>query len=87
MAVDCTLSPDEVETILRLEDGTAERLARRGQLPHFVLPGGAVRFDLVPIGKLIEQGPPYARPYRPWLHLWALLRRLLHRPCGKTVRP
>lgn len=39
------LTPDEVDQRLRYNPGRAERLARRGLLPHIKLPDGAIRFE------------------------------------------
>jgi len=39
------LTPDELDRLLRYPPGKSERLARRGKLPHVLLPGGDVRFD------------------------------------------
>lgn len=38
------LTPAEVDEVLRLNPGQAQRMAKRGQLPAIVLPGGLVRF-------------------------------------------
>jgi predicted site-specific integrase-resolvase len=38
------LIPIEVDRILRYKPGKAERLAKRGKLPHVRLPDGTIRF-------------------------------------------
>lgn len=35
----------EIDQRLRWKAGTAERLAKQGKLPHFVLPNGEFRFE------------------------------------------
>ena len=44
----------EVDSILRYAQGRAERLARRGKLPHVLLPGGDIRFRADDIENLIH---------------------------------
>lgn len=39
------LRPEEIDLQFRWSGGTAIRLARRGKLPHVVLPNGDIRFD------------------------------------------
>ena len=40
-----TMLPDEVCELLRLPMRTVSRLARRGDLPCYILPDGTLRFD------------------------------------------
>jgi hypothetical protein len=39
------LTPNEADELLRIPYGKSARLARRGLLPHVLLPDGSVRFD------------------------------------------
>ncbi len=53
--------PEEVDRLLRWPAGRAHRLARRGKLPHVLLPDGAIRFRLPEILALLEnRGEPEA---------------------------
>ena len=47
----------QVDSFFKWPLGTAERLARRGKLPYFLLPNGELRFDLVEIQKLTQYIP------------------------------
>ncbi len=47
------LTSAEIDRRVAWPIGRAERLARRGRLPHIVLPDGAVRFDWETIRRLI----------------------------------
>jgi len=38
------LTPAEVDAILRYPFGKSKRLARKGRLPHILLPDGSIRF-------------------------------------------
>ena len=49
---------EEVDQRLNWPLGRAERLARRGKLPHLVLPDGSIRFEWSPIEALIRRVPP-----------------------------
>jgi len=49
------LKPAEVDFLLRYPAGRATRLAKRGQLPHIVLPDGSIRFREVEIEQLLAQ--------------------------------
>jgi hypothetical protein len=52
----------EVDKRLRWPLGRAERLARRGKLPHIVLPDGAIRFQWRVIRRLlVTRGREVAR--------------------------
>jgi predicted site-specific integrase-resolvase len=48
------LIPVEVDRLLRYRAGTAERLARRGKLPHIALPDGSIRFQETEIEALLK---------------------------------
>jgi len=39
------LTPDEVDDLLKLPQGKAKRLAKRGKLPAVTLADGTIRFD------------------------------------------
>lgn len=39
------LTPDDVDRLLKLPEGKAARLARRGLLPAIILPDKSIRFD------------------------------------------
>lgn len=49
------LMPIEVDRIFRYRPGRAERLARKGRLPHIVLPDGEIRFDEAEIEMILQQ--------------------------------
>jgi predicted site-specific integrase-resolvase len=49
------LTAREVESLFRYSPGHATRLARKGKLPHLVLPDGAIRFDEVEIQRLLQR--------------------------------
>lgn len=51
------LDSAEVDTRLSWAIGRAERLARRGKLPHIRLPDGSVRFLWADIRALIKRVP------------------------------
>lgn len=44
----------EVDRLLRYPVGRSERLARRGLMPHIVLPDGEIRFHHAAIEKMIS---------------------------------
>lgn len=46
--------PTEVDEILRYPFGKSERLARRGKLPHILLPSGDIRFRKADIENLVR---------------------------------
>lgn len=48
------LYPEDVDQRLNWPLGRAERLARRCDLPHFVLPDGSIRFRWEDIEKLLQ---------------------------------
>ena len=52
----------QVDRLLRYRNGQSEDLARRGLLPHIVLPDGEIRFDQEQIEQLLNAG---RRPLRP----------------------
>jgi hypothetical protein len=39
------LTPDDVDRLLKLPEGKAARLARRGLLPAIILPDKSIRFE------------------------------------------
>lgn len=49
--------PEDIDQRLGWSLGTAVRLARRRQLPHYVLPDGSIRFKLKEIEELIRRVP------------------------------
>jgi predicted site-specific integrase-resolvase len=51
------LCADDIDARLNWERGTARRLARRGVLPHVVLPDGAIRFRWEEISRLLRYVP------------------------------
>jgi hypothetical protein len=51
------LCPDDIDARLNWTAGTAQRLARRGRLPHVVLPNGELRFIWGEIVSLIRCVP------------------------------
>lgn len=52
------LTSREVDRLLRYSPGKAVRLAKRGKLPHIVLPDGSVRFREQDIQQLLASGSP-----------------------------
>jgi predicted site-specific integrase-resolvase len=50
------LKPVEVGLMLRYPELSIIRLAKKGQIPHIILPGGEIRFEKSEIERLIEQG-------------------------------
>ena len=59
------LFPEEIDARLNWPAGTAARLARRGKLPHYVLPDGAIRFRLDEIIPLVTCVPRAAAETEP----------------------
>ena len=53
-------SGHEIDKKLGWKPGRAERLARRRQLPHIVLPDGSIRFDWRELERLIVRIPAVA---------------------------
>ncbi len=51
------LRPEEIDARLNWALGRAERLARRGKLPHVVLPDGSIRFEWESIEALLRRVP------------------------------
>src|SRR5690242_9264722 len=52
----------EIDSLLKWPKGRAERLARQGRLPHYVLPDGkSIRFKREDIEALIERRPALER--------------------------
>ena len=61
MAIQLT-KPKELDRILRYPSGRSERLARKGELPHIVLPVGQIRFTSGDIESILETARRKARP-------------------------
>lgn len=51
------VSPEQVDRELNWPIGTAARLARRRQLPHYLLPDRSIRFRLEEVKALIRYVP------------------------------
>jgi len=48
-------TPEEIDVLLRWTAGRADRLAKKGQLPHYVLPDGVtIRFDQAEIEAMVH---------------------------------
>lgn len=47
--------PEDVDKRLAWPLGRAERLARRGRLPHVLLPDGSIRFSWSEVRRLIQR--------------------------------
>ena len=54
--------PEDVDKRLNWPLGRAGRLARRGRLPHVVLPDGAIRFSWSEVRQLIQHVAREPRP-------------------------
>jgi hypothetical protein len=52
------LYPEQIDQRLNWPSGTAARMARRGLLPHYRLPDGAIRFRLDEIAPLVRRVSP-----------------------------
>ena len=50
------LKHKQVGRLLQLPFGKALRLARKGKIPHIVLPNDEIRFDPKDIEELVERG-------------------------------
>lgn len=48
----------EIDQMLRWPSGRADRLARKGKLPHVKLPDGEIRFEKEKIESMIESVEP-----------------------------
>lgn len=55
------LRPEELDKRLNWPFGRALRLARRGKLPHAVLPDGSIRFQWHEIEQLLKRVPVFER--------------------------
>lgn len=53
----CFLTGQDVDRRLSLRPGTADRLARRGLLPHVQLPNGIIRFAWDEIASVLSRQP------------------------------
>jgi hypothetical protein len=51
------LYPDDIDARLNWQPGRASRLARRGKLPHYVLPDDAIRLRWDEIAPLVRHIP------------------------------
>jgi hypothetical protein len=51
------VDPDDIDRRLSRTPGTAARLARRGRLPHYVLPDKQIRFRLDEVLDLVRHVP------------------------------
>ncbi len=49
------LVPDEVDELFRYPSGRAQRLARRGLIPHIKLPDGEIRFEPDVMDRLLAE--------------------------------
>ena len=58
------IAPEEVDDRMNWRPGRASRLARRGKLPHYQLPDGAVRFAWAELVALVRH-VPLSHPERP----------------------
>jgi hypothetical protein len=48
------LYPEDIDNKLNWPLGTAARMARRQQLPHYVLPDGSIRFRWQDVERLVR---------------------------------
>lgn len=55
------LFPEDIDARLNWPLGRSARLARRGHLPHYLLPDGSIRFRWVEIAPLVR----YVHPATP----------------------
>jgi hypothetical protein len=55
------LYPEQIDKRLNWPLGTAARLARRRQLPHYLLPDGAVRLSWEEVAPLVRHVPRHER--------------------------
>ena len=46
--------PEDIDKRLNWPLGRAERLARRRQLPHVLLPDGSIRFEWEPVEAMLQ---------------------------------
>ena len=51
------LYPDDIDARLNWPPGRTSRLARRGRLPHYVLPDGSIRLRWDEITPLVRHNP------------------------------
>lgn len=49
------LYPEEIDRYLNWPLGTTTRLARKGKLPHYILPDGAIRLKLDEVKALVSR--------------------------------
>jgi hypothetical protein len=56
------LYPEDIDRKLNWPPGRAERLARRGRLPHVILPDGSIRLIWAEVEALLVRVPAGATP-------------------------
>jgi hypothetical protein len=56
------LCPEQIDQRLNWPLGTSARLARRGKLPHYLLPDGSIRFDWKEVVALVRHVPAGLSP-------------------------
>jgi hypothetical protein len=49
------IDPEDIDRHFNWTVGTATRLARRGRLPHYVLPDGSIRFKLEEVEAMVKR--------------------------------
>ena len=49
--------PEHIDRCLNWPLGTAERLSRRGKLPHYLLPDGSIRLCWLEVESLVRHIP------------------------------
>ena len=52
------LWPDDLDKRFCWPPGTARKLARKGKLPHYILPDGSIRFLVSEVDALVKPGGP-----------------------------
>jgi hypothetical protein len=56
------LYPDDIDARLNWPPGRASNLARRGKLPHYILPDGSIRIRWDEVTPLVRHVPATPRP-------------------------
>ena len=56
------LYADDIDSRLNWPPGRTSRLARKGKLPHYVLPDGSIRLRWEEIEPLVQRVPPQKQP-------------------------
>jgi len=49
--------PEQLDDLLDWSPGTCARLARRGRLPHYRLPGGEIRLNVDEVLEMVRRVP------------------------------